>query len=430
MAKTSLTVEHIARIEGHGNVSLLIEDGVLKSAEMNIVEPARLFESMARGRSFEDIPAIASRICGICSSSHVVTDILAIENALGVSVTDRTKALRELLVYGSYLQNHATHLFVFAAPDYVGETSIFPLSQTDPDLFQGALDIKALGNELCSTVGGRSVHPITAVVGGFTAEPKARQFLDLADKLEQAMPFACRTVDLFRTFPLPGIETGGELLAQYQQGAYPVCTSSTMELVRDGVRFDAALYQDYLEEFSQPHSAALFARVRATGSPFMTGALARINASWDNLTPAARVAAAKAGLRPPEYNPFMNNVAQAVELVDALERCAGLCRRLADPNGFEGTSTPVSYKVHAGHGVGYTEAPRGALVHDLTLDDDGRVVSASITTPTGMNLANLEADIMLLANQLLADGACEDDLRIQVEKLIRAYDPCLSCSVH
>lgn len=430
MARTSLSVEHIARIEGHGNVSLSIEDGAVKSVEMNIVEPARLFESMARGRAFSDIPAIASRICGICSSSHVVTDILAIENALGVAVSDRTQALRELLVYGSYLQNHATHLFVFAAPDYVGEPSIFPLAQTDPDLFQGALGIKALGNELCSTVGGRSVHPITAVVGGFTAEPTAEQYLRLASKLEDAMGFACKAVDLFRTFPCPAIETGGEMLAQYQEGAYPVCTSSVMELVRDGVRFDSPFFNDYVEEFAQPHSAALFARIRATGSPFMTGALARINASWGNLTQTARVAAAKAGLRPPEYNPFLNNIAQAVEIVDALERCAAICRRLADPMGFEGTSSPAPFSVHAGHGVGYTEAPRGALVHDLVLDESGRVSKASIVTPTGMNLANLEADIRLLAQMLLEQGTSEESLRFEVEKLIRAYDPCLSCSVH
>lgn len=430
MARTSLTVEHIARIEGHGNVALSVEDGTVRSVEMNIVEPARLFESMARGRMFSDIPAIASRICGICSSSHVVTDILAIESALGVAVTERTQALRELLVYGSYLQNHATHLFVFAAPDYVGETSIFPLAQTDPDLFQGALGIKALGNELCTTVGGRSVHPITAVVGGFTAEPKPGQYLDLALKLEEALEFACRTVDLFRTFSCPPIETGGEMLAQYQEGAYPICTSPVMKLVRDGVRFDCSFFHDYIEEYAQPHSAALFARVRATGSPFMTGALARINASWGNLTQTARVAAAKAGLRPPEYNPFMNNVAQAVEIVDALERCAAICRRLADPAGYEGTSKPAPFQVHAGHGIGYTEAPRGALVHDLLLDESGRVSKASIVTPTGMNLANLEADIRLLAQRLVEQGAAEEDLRFEVQKLIRAYDPCLSCSVH
>ena len=116
--RCSINVDHIARIEGHGNVHLAIEDGAVATCEMNVVEPARLFESMVRGRTFSEIPYIASRICGIRSASHVVTDLLAIERVFGIEVSDRTHALRELLIYGSYLQNHATHLFVFAAPDF------------------------------------------------------------------------------------------------------------------------------------------------------------------------------------------------------------------------------------------------------------------------------------------------------------------------
>ena len=173
MTKTAIHVDHIARVEGHGNVHVVIENGEVKTVEMNVVEPARLFESMVRGRRFEEIPYISSRICGICSSSHVVTDLKAIERVFGVEVTDRTRALRELLVYGSYLQNHASHLFVFAAPDFLGMPSVFPLAQTDPELFEQALGLKALGNELCTKVGGRSIHPITAVVGGLHARDRA-----------------------------------------------------------------------------------------------------------------------------------------------------------------------------------------------------------------------------------------------------------------
>ena len=179
MTKTAIHVDHIARVEGHGNVHVVIEDGAVKTVEMNVVEPARLFESMVRGRRFEEIPYISSRICGICSSSHVVTDLKAIERVFGVEVTDRTRALRELLVYGSYLQNHASHLFVFAAPDFLGMPSVFPLAQTDPELFEQALGLKALGNELCTKVGGRSIHPITAVVGGFTHEIEPAEYLEL-----------------------------------------------------------------------------------------------------------------------------------------------------------------------------------------------------------------------------------------------------------
>lgn len=430
MTKTAIQVDHIARIEGHGNVRVVIEDGAVKTVEMNVVEPARLFESMVRGRVFSEVPYIASRICGICSSSHVVTDLKAIERVFGVEVTDRTSALRELLVYGSYLQNHASHLFLFAAPDFLGMPSVFPLAETDPALFERALGLKALGNELCTKVGGRSVHPITAVVGGFTHEIGAGEYRELADKMDAAAEFALEAVDLFRGFEVPAFETAGDMLAMVEEGYYPVECSNTARFLKAGIEFDADDVQDAIEEHGVAHSAALLARVRATGQAYFTGALARVNASWQHLGQNARVAAAKAGLRPPEDNPFMNNVAQAVELVDALDRCAGICRRLAEPDMFEGSSEPVAFEVRAGRAVGFTEAPRGALFHDLEIDADGRVAHASILTPTAQNVANLEADMRLLAEKLVADGAEKDDIQLEIEKLVRAYDPCLSCSVH
>ncbi len=430
MTKTAISVDHVARIEGHGNIRLVIEGGEVKTVEMNVVESARLFESMVRARPFEDGPYVASRICGICSSSHAVTDILAIEDAFGVSVTDRTNALRELLVYGSYLQNHATHLFVFAAPDFMDMGSVFPLAEENPELFNKALGLKALGNKLCTKVGGRSVHPITAVVGGFTSEISRDDYLALADELEAALPFALEAVDLFRSLPVPDVQTDGDFIAMVQNGYYPVCTSRKARFVRDGIDFEASDVKQVIEEYGVSHSAALLARVRETGRPFMTSALARLNASWDNLTKTAKVASAKAGLRPPEFNPYANNVAQAVELVDVLERTSALCRRLADPEGFAGSSAPVAFAPRAGRGVGFTEAPRGTLFHELEFDDAGFITHASIITPTALNVANLEADMRQLAEALVAEGADADTIRADVEKLVRAYDPCLSCSVH
>lgn len=430
MTKTAIHVDHIARVEGHGNVHVVIEDGVVKTVEMNVVEPARLFESMVRGRSYREVSYISSRICGICSASHVVTDLKAIERIFGVEVAPRTRALRELLVYGSYLQNHATHLFVLAAPDFVGQRSVFPLAETNPELFEQALGLKALGNELCTKVGGRSIHPITAVVGGFTHEISAQEYLELAEKMDAAGAFAAAAVDLFHGFAVPDIATAGDMLAMVEPDYYPVECSNTARFLEAGIEFDANDVEKHLEEYDVPHSAALLARVRDTGTPFFTGALARVNASWEHLGQKAKMAAAKAGLRPPEKNPFMNNVAQAVELVDALDRCAGICRALAEPGALEGSSEPVAFEVRAGRGVGFTEAPRGALFHDLELDGEGNVVHASIMTPTAQNVANLEADMRLLAEKLVAEGAEEDAIRQEVEKLVRAYDPCLSCSVH
>ena len=189
-AATEISVDHIARVEGHGDIRLVLQDGQVTTCEMAVVEPARLFESMVRGRSFEEVPYIASRVCGICSSSHVVTDLRAIEQVFGVEVTDRTEALRELLLYGSYLQNHGTHLFVFAAPDFLGHKSVFPLAEGNPALFERALGLKALGNELCTLVGGPGHPSHHGGGGGFTHEISADEYLRLAEAMDATRGFA------------------------------------------------------------------------------------------------------------------------------------------------------------------------------------------------------------------------------------------------
>lgn len=426
MARTTLSMHHIARVEGHGNVHVSIEDGKVRDVQMDIVEPARLFESMVVGRPYDKISYIASRICGICSSSHVVTDLLAIEDAFGVEVSDRTRMLRELLVYGSYLQNHASHLFVFAAPDFAGEESLFPLAVTEPELFNGGLVIKALGNELCTKVGGRSIHPITAVVGGFTHEVSPEEYIELADKLRDMRPFAEKVVDVFAAFPVPDIATKGDFLALREEGHYAVVSGRPC-FAKDGFEFDCAQYRDYIEEYQVAHSAAYFSRRRDTQETFAASALARINVSWNELTREARLAAAKAGLRPPSLNPYSNNVAQAVELVDVCVRCEAMLRELAEG---EGSSEPVDFEPRAGRGVGMTEAPRGTLVHDVEFDEAGRVVHANIITPTVHNLSDTEHNVFQVAELLANQGADEGTIRLEVEKLVRAYDPCLSCSVH
>ena len=429
MAKTRIEVDHVARIEGHGDIHLEMSDGRVERCEFSVTEPARLFENMVRGRHFEEAPYISSRVCGICSASHALTDILAIERIFGVEVTERTRAIRQLLVYGSFLQNHATHLFVFAAPDFLGHKSVFPLSEADPALFEGALACKALGNELCTRVGGRSIHPITAVVGGFTDELDASAYLELAGKMDAMVDFALGAVDLFSDFSVPGFETQGDLLAMVQPGAYPVIGSDTARFVRSGVEFDCQGIGDHIEEYAVDHSAAFLSVMREGSRPYFASALARVNASWSELTEPARFAAAKAGLRPPEYNPFANNVAQAVEIVDALVRCSATCRALAAGD-VEGSSEPVGFEVRPGRAVGFTEAPRGALFHELEIDEQGRIVQASIITPTSQNIANLEADMRALATMLAEDGADADEVQLRIEQLVRAYDPCLSCSVH
>lgn len=419
---STLTVEHVARIEGHGTISVEVNEGVVGEIRMDIVEPARLFESMVVGRRFDEAPLITSRICGICSPNHAITSVKALEAALGIEVSERTKLLRQLLVYGSYLQNHATHLYLFAAPDFVGQPSVFPLAETHPEVVQRALHIKKLGNELTTMVGGRPVHPITAVIGGFTSEPSPRDLATMASRLHAVAKDVAETVELFSAFGLPEFETAGEMLALHSDDEYAIYDGDVCALDGGWCR-PASEYREFVSETVVGHSNAKHSTVG--GRTFMVGALPRVNLSWDRLLPSARVVASKAGLRPVSRNTFANNLCQAVELVDAAERCAALCERLVQDGG---SSAPVGFSIHAGSGTAATEAPRGTLYHTLALDDDGFITAGNVITPTAQNLANLEADMRAFAPTVA--GLPESEFVLAIEKLVRAYDPCLSCAVH
>jgi sulfhydrogenase subunit alpha len=418
----NLTIEHVARIEGHGNVSVNVENGVVTDIRMDVVEPARFFESMVVGRRFDEAPLITSRICGICSPNHAVTSIKAIEDALGVEVSERTKLLRKLLVYGSYLQNHATHLYVFAAPDFVGLPSVFPLAATHPEVVERALRIKKLGNELCNLVGGRSVHPITAVIGGFTSEPDPRRLDAFHEMLIAIADDALATVGLFASFGVPEFDTAGEMLALRSADDYAIYEGAIAAL-DGGWERPVRDYREVLSETVVGHSNAKHTAVG--GRPVLVGALARINLNAGMLNDAGRVALAAAGVPVGSRNPFHTHACQAVELADAAARCVGYIERLLEMGG---SSAPVDFRVRAGSGAGATEAPRGTLYHGYSVDDDGLITAGDVITPTAQNLANLDADMRAFA-PLVADRPREE-FTLLIEELVRAYDPCMSCAVH
>lgn len=305
----------------------------------------------------------------------------------------------------------------------MGAASVFPLADTAPEVVKRALGLKRLGNELCTVVGGRSIHPIRAVVGGFTSEPTPTELLDLADRLSAAARDCIETGDLFAGFDVPEFETAGDLLALVDDTEYAIYDGDVRALNAGWTR-PVSDYRSFITEHIVGHSNAKYSLLE-DGSTFMTGALARVNHSWDRLLPSARVVAAKAGLRPVCRNTFRNNMCQAIELVDVAERCAAICRELAET---AGSAAVVEFEVKAGEGTGATEAPRGTVYHTLAFDDDGIVVAGNVLTPTAQNLANLEADMKAFAPSVV--DLPRDEFVLAIEKLVRAYDPCLSCAVH
>ncbi len=419
---STLTVEHVARIEGHGTITVDVDAGAVQSVHLDIVEPARYFESMVVGRRLEDAPLITSRICGICSPNHMLTSIKALESALGLEVSERTQVMRKLLVYGSFLQNHATHLYLFAAPDYVGLPSVFPLAETHPDVVDRALRIKKLGNDLTTLVGGRSVHPVTAVIGGFTSEPDPRRLEAFRDTLIATVRDAVATVDLFSAFEEFEVHTDGEMLALTAGDDYAIYDGEIAAL-RAGWRRPVSEYRDIITERVIGHSNAKHSTVG--GEPLMVGALPRINLNAAALSPEAARALEKSPITVGSRNAFFNNLSQAIELIDALERCAGYIDRLLEMGG----STQVEkFDIAAGRGAGATEAPRGTLYHSYEVDATGIIRAGDVITPTAQNLANLEADMWKFAPTVV--DRPRPEFLMAIERLVRAYDPCLSCSVH
>ena len=419
---TELTINHIARIEGHGNIRIDVADGVVKDIVMDVIEPARLFESMIVGRRYDESALITSRICGICSPNHFITDLMAVEDALGIEVSEKTRKLRQLLVYGSFLQNHATALYIFAAPDFVGQPSIVPLAAEAPEIVARALRLKKLGNDLCTFIGGRPVHPITPTVGGFYEEPDPARLRHLSEVLAEAVADAAATVEWFGEIVSQHFDTKGEMLALHDDETYAI-TQGEIAALDGGWRKPISHYPQVIEEGFVAHSNAKHALV--DGRPFMTGPLARVNISWDQLLPSARVVASKVGLRPVNRNIFTSHACRAIELVDACERCAVLAEELSQD---AGSVLPEPVTVRAGTGYGATEAPRGTLYHSITLDEQGIVTAADVITPTAQNLANIAVDLQQFAPQVLDRD--EASFKNAIETLVRAYDPCLSCAVH
>jgi coenzyme F420-reducing hydrogenase alpha subunit len=419
---TKVSVEHVARIEGHGTISVEMDGSRITDVRMDVIEPARFFEAMVVGRRFDEVSLVTSRICGICSPNHALTSLKAVEAALGVAISERTEVLRKLLVYGSYLQNHATHLYVFAAPDFVGLPSVLPLAVTHPDVVGRALLIKKTGNELTSLVGGRPVHPVTAVVGGFTSEPSAGDLASMRDRLNALADEAIQTARLFHSFAIPEFVTEGEMVALVSADDYAIYQGD-IGVLEAGVQHPVSEYHSVITEKMVAHSNAKHSVV--DGRTFMVGALPRLLLSADRLMPSARAIAGDLGLLEGAKNPFLNNASQAVELVDAAERCIGYIEQLLEMGG---TSLPDAVEVRAGRGSAATEAPRGTLYHSYTLDDEGIVLAGDVITPTAQNLGNLDADMRRFAPTQA--GLPQDEFLRAMEMLVRAYDPCLSCSVH
>jgi coenzyme F420-reducing hydrogenase alpha subunit len=427
-----INIHHVARVEGHGNIVIDVKNGELKKVELQIVEAPRFFEAMLKGRRFPEAPQITSRICGICSVGHTTASLRAIEDALGIEPSEQTLLLRKAILEAEMLQSHVLHYYFLVAPDLFNVPSVIPMAATHPEEIKRALRMKKVADEIITTVGGRHPHPISMVVDGFTRVPTEAELrahlAQLKEMLEKDVP---PTLDLFASLKFPVFERKTDYVSLKHPEEYAYY---------DGVIYSSETgetkHRDYKNKVKEEvvlHSTSKHAR--GPFKPYMVGALARFNNNAEQLMPEAKKAAKRLGLAAPNYNPYMISVAQVVESVHNIERMIYLFeellrRGLKDESVDRQTIAGWSAKLPAVKkcwGVGAVEVPRGVLFHEYRINE-GLIVWANCIIPTGQNLANIEDDMRALVPTVL--DRPKEEIALLLEMLVRAYDPCISCSVH
>jgi sulfhydrogenase subunit alpha len=425
----TIAIPHLGRIEGHGGILVKVVDDVVHEVSMDVFEGSRYYEALLRGKHFLEVQGIITRVCAICSASHTTAALTALESALGIRQTERVEALRGLLVLGSTIESHALHVFALALPDFLGYESVMAMARDHGDAVRFALRFKQLGNRLQALVGGRAVHPINTLVGGFGRVPTHEELRAAHDELAGVLDPLLRFIELVATIEIPGYPEQPTVylaLGPHDEGyrfrGSQLCTSR-------GERVPLERYREIVREFTVEHSHAKHSAL-ASGGSYMVGSLARLRLWGDRLRGRARETCERLFPAGVLDNILLNNWAQLVELVHCVERGMELCDLLTqmDPVATE----MADYEVRAGRGVGAVEAPRGTLIHEYELDEQGKVVGADVITPTAQNLANTERDLRHAAEGLLVrDRDLPDaELELGLEMVARAYDPCISCSVH
>lgn len=420
----NINVRHITRVEGHGNIVLRARDGVIEKLEWQVPEAPRFFCAMIRGRKWDEIQPIVSRICGICSVSHSLAATKAVEDALGIDVSEQTSKLRLLLHYSEQLQSHILHAGYLVAPDLLGAKSVVPLVASHPDAVKTIIAIHRAANTWTEMLAGRITHPVTVVPGGFSMLPSEGTVRSLLKMLEETVPLLKTVAGIILSArdKLPDFSRETEYISLINPGVYAfydgsIGSTDTVEAV------DIHRFESVVNEYVSPQSTAKWTKWHRDS--YAVGALARFKLNFEYLMPMAAKTAESFGLTRDCCNPYLNTIAQVVECVHVVEHSMQLIGELLS-SGIRPENRKVAAK--SGLGVGCVEAPRGILFHKYAFDENGRCESGNICIPTNQNHANIQRDFEALVPTII--NRSQDEIRMLLEMLVRSYDPCISCSTH
>ena len=424
MHMINIELEHITKIEGDASISITVENGKATQVQFKTEEYKRFFTEALKGKSILSAPAHLSRICGTCSNAHVLAAIEACEMALDIQPTKQTEVLRSLTMHGLTIRDHALHLYLFCMPDIYGKDAFLDFDENDPhqnQLLHDAFAIKSAGNFLATIIAGRSIHAMYPAIGGFIHFPGAGEVQEAVEKLEAVRDAALRLVKEFEACTFH-FDRKTDYMALVPKEGYGYINGEIV--TSKGEVYEEKRYRELVEHVVLPYSQA--SAYQYKGSSYMVGALARMNIAKEKLHPKTIDSCKDALALFPSTNIFHNNLAQAIEVVHSIDESIDLLKNTTIEK-----EAVLKKPFKDAVGIGVIEAPRGALYHRMHIDNEGKILDGEVIVPTGQNQINIEEDAGRLVEQLVAEGVTDEAvITFELEKLIRAYDPCMSCAAH
>lgn len=421
-----INLHHITRVEGHGNIVVNVKNNNIEKIQWQVPEAPRFFEALVVGQKWDVIHHITSRICGICSIGHTLASLKATEAAFGIKLTERDLKLRRLAIHAENLQSHVLHLGYLVLPDLVGVGSVIPLASSHPEEVKTVVRAHKAANAMSDMVCGRTTHPQRLIPGGFTKVPSKAELKELKNVLNAEWNDIETIAKLLHALApkLPNFTRETEFIALTSKDEYAIYDGDIGST--DTPSAPVTKYREFTNEFIVPQSTAKYAK--HARESFMVGAIARVNKNYNQLTKKAKGIAEMFGFKPVCHNPYMNNVAQLIEIVHSWEDSIKIIDELIADTNYDSQKGPVAFTPKASSGVGAVEVPRGILYHEYFYDAKGFCTKANCIIPTNQNHANIQLDMEALVPQIMSKPKAEVELAL--EMLVRAYDPCISCSTH
>jgi len=419
-----IVVEPLCRVEGEGGITIQIDGKRIKEVRFDILEGTRLIETLVVGKTpIEDV-SIACRICAICTVSHRYAALRGLEKALGIEVPQKVKLVRYLMHLGECLESNSLHVFVLALPDFLGYPSAIAMTDKYKEEVLKALALKKFANHIMEVTAGRMIHGENPTVGGFGRFPDEEKLLNIKMQSQEMLDFAEKGVEIVAGFDIPTFFDSDTVFMCCEPGDGKYGLVGDQIRISTGEVVNVEEYKKLTNERFVSHSSAKHCLYN--GKPYTVGALARMNNLGNRLKGRAGKLYKKYWNERWLKNPLFNNLAQAIEIVWALEQIPHLVDSILkikkDPE-------IVQPSRKDGEGVGVVEAPRGTLYHHYKMKD-GLVDYANFVIPTGQNLEDCEKYMRKAVEGLLQQDADDDTIRFQCEVIARAYDPCISCSTH